>query len=384
MHLSVQRPFDPQALDYVEVEFDGPKLGISFGPDGRVDSVMPGGEAMAKGIHVGDRFTCVGPDPVGASRTPYSRRSRRSGPADLPGDDAAPRHVERARPRPINFKAPAGLSFADDGKINSVEPGGEAEAEGIVGMRPGDRVVFVGSTSVTDKESVIGAIKAHTKRPMHLSVQRPFDPQALDYVEVEFDGPKLGISFGPDGRVDSVMPGGEAMAKGIHVGDRFTCVGPDPVGASKDAVLEAISSHADRPICLTMTRPHDTSNGLCSTRSTSRAPARPVARGRRKINSVEPGGEAEAEGIVVGDRISCVNAEPTPPSATARTKTILSQPDRPAAAHGVPPCDPADGIEYLCVDMTGDKLGSRSRPTEIRGVQPGSEAAQKGIKAAID
>ena len=52
------------------------------------------------------------------------------------------------------------------------------------------------------------------------------------------------------------------MAKGIHVGDRFTCVGPDPVGASKAAVLEAISSHADRPICLTMTRPHDTSNGL--------------------------------------------------------------------------------------------------------------------------
>ncbi|KAK7238419.1 hypothetical protein SO694_00023424 [Aureococcus anophagefferens] len=150
-----------------------------------------------------------------------------------------------------------GLSFLPDGRVDSVMPGGETEAKG---MRPGDRVVLVGSTSVTDKESVIGAIKAHTKRPMHLSVQRPFDPQALDYVEVEFDGPKLGISFGPDGRVDS--PG--------------------------------------RPVRLTVCRP----------------------------------------------------------------------------------CDPAEGIEYLCVDMTGEKLGLAFTPDgAIKGVQPGSEAAQKGIKA---
>ena len=149
-----------------------------------------------------------------------------------------------------------GLNFQDDGDVSSVLPGCEAEAKG---MGVGDRIVQVGATQVTDRTSIIEAIRGHAKRHMHLSVQRPFDPEALDYVEVEFDGPKLGISFGDDGRVDSVMPGGEAMAKGIHVGDRFTCVGPDPVGPTKAEVMAAIASHGDRPICLTMTRPHDAS-----------------------------------------------------------------------------------------------------------------------------
>ena len=130
------------------------------------------------------------------------------------------------------------------------------------------------------------------------------------------------------------------MAKGIHVGDRFTCVGPDPVGASKDAVLEAISSHADRPICLTMTRPHDTSNGLYFYPINFKGPRLGLSfADDGKINSVEPGGEAEAEGIAVGDRISCVNAEPTPPSKEGVTKTILSQPGRPVRLTVCRPCD---------------------------------------------
>ena len=58
----------------VHVEIDGEKLGLNFQDDGDVSSVLPGCEAEAKGIGVGDRVVQVGATHV-TDRTSVMRRT---------------------------------------------------------------------------------------------------------------------------------------------------------------------------------------------------------------------------------------------------------------------------------------------------------------------
>ncbi|KAH8081048.1 hypothetical protein JL720_8944 [Aureococcus anophagefferens] len=189
--------------------------------------------------------------------------------------------------------ATLGIAFHDDGSVKGVAPGGEAEAKGV---KPGDRVEAVAGEPCGSPRAVADAVKAHAERPIVLSLSRTVRDTDWVHVFVEFEGPRLGLAFSRDGAVASVMPGGEAEAKGVARGDRVTCVADEPCGGSDARIIAAASSRAERPLVGAVLGLAFGPDGA--------------------VRGVMPGGEAERKGIRVGDVVT--SASPSSPTGPSR------------------------------------------------------------------
>ncbi|KAH8095059.1 hypothetical protein JL720_2332 [Aureococcus anophagefferens] len=227
---------------------------------------MPNGEALHKGVVVGDRVVCVGPHPVPASK---------QGVMDaIVGHAARPLRLTLSRPRPdapglvfaeaLVEGAKLGLAFDDGGLVKAVAPGGEAERRGVA---VGDRISCVGAApTAPSKDGVMKPILAHAARPLRLTLCRPEAPRnGLEAFVVDVAGATLGLAFDDVGRVTAVMPGGEAEAKGLRVGDHVARAGATTAQRSKESVLAAIKAHPQRPLRLCVCREREDAHEIDKT-----------------------------------------------------------------------------------------------------------------------
>ena len=166
---------DVDAHVFEEVVIEGAKLGAAFGAGGAVTGVARTGEAFAKGVRTGDVCACVGASPTSdADAVKAAVKAHPARPLRL----TFVRRRDGARPafRDVIVEGPRlGLAFDENGLVDGVRPGGEAET---LGVRPGDAVACVGSTPCgASRAEVVAAIKAHPSRPMRITLRT--DPTIL-------------------------------------------------------------------------------------------------------------------------------------------------------------------------------------------------------------
>ena len=227
----------------------------------------------------------------------------------------------------VVFEGPTlGLAFDDDGAVKAVMPGGEAQAKGL---SPGDVVTAVGGEPVRGRDAAVAAVKAHAARPLVLGVDRPrHSREQRLFRGVVFDGDTLGLAFHADGTVKNIMPGGEAQAKGVLLGDLVTCVGAAPT--TPEGIVPAIKAHAARPLTITTARARSNDVGFHFDSVLFAGPKLGLAfHDDGSVSSVMPGGEAEAAGIRLDDRITCVGKTPTLPSKESVVAAVVAHPERP-------------------------------------------------------
>jgi len=197
------------------------------------------------------------------------------------------------------------------------------------------------------------------------------------------DGPSLGLAFGPDGRIRGVQPGGEGEAKGLAVGDRVVRVGEKDVD-SDAAIRAAVGAHAERPLALTVEKPPPKERVAV----TIDGPSLGLAFGPDgAVRGVQPGGEGEAKGIKVGEKVVKVGDVDVASDAAIRA-AIGGHPERPlaitieryAVAKPKPPkLDPARDLVPLTFE--GPTLGIAFCPNGTPGMlQPGGEAETLGLQ----
>lgn len=121
---------------------------------------------------------------------------------------------------------------------------------------------------------------------------------------------RIGVTFGPTNRLETVRPGSWAEAAGLREGDRIVSVGERETRSGEE-VFESLEDLAGAPVEIGMMR-----NGE---EITVEAPAvRPeepewvmaFAEGDRFVSSVLTGYPADEKGIQPGDRIVAVEGEP--------------------------------------------------------------------------
>ena len=272
--------------------------------------------------------------------------------------------------------ATLGIAFHDDGSVKGVAPGGEAEAKGV---KPGDRVEAVAGEPCGSPRAVADAVRAHAERPIVLSLSRTVRDTDWVHVFVEFEGPRLGLAFSRDGAVASVMPGGEAEAKGVARGDRVTCVADEPCGGSDARIIAAASGRAERPLVVALTRPN---GAFVHVGVRIEGAVLGLAFGPDgAVRGVMPGGEAERKGIRVGDVVTCVGATPANSDATALA-AVQAHAHRPIAITLRRPAPHAPEENVTLVTISEEQLGVAFKPDgSVAAVRPGGEAARGGVAA---
>ena len=127
----------------------------------------------------------------------------------------------------LGLKLSAGeYAFLNDTRVGEVKP---ASALFAAGLRPGDRILNVGSTPVADWAELADAFVAHMGATASIEIER--NAERLHITPYLTSDPEEGLGIGPfiTTEVGAVMPGMPAETIGLQSGDIITTVNGVPV-----------------------------------------------------------------------------------------------------------------------------------------------------------
>ena len=281
-------------------------------------------------------------------------------------DIPAPEPRSGPEPLTVSVDGPRlGLAFEPDGRVKGIQPGSESEQKG---MLVGDKIVKVGDTAVSTNSSIVAAVQAHPQRPLVLTLERaqegssvpapvnatPAAPASVSMgsrpITITIDGPRLGCAFDSEGKVKGLQPGGEGEQRGLRVGDRVIKVG-DKAVYSNTSIISAVSGHSHRPLVLTIERANAEGTARAPPAAVAAPPAstpaaaapsgpKPITitidgprlgcafEANGSVKGLQPGGEGEQRGMLVGDRVIKVG-DTAVASNTSIIAAVQAQPQRP-------------------------------------------------------